>query len=287
MSNTKETKSKNLELIDLEWLIDHHKSKEQERRQMVDNLDLKPGNNVLDLGCGPGLWTILMAEKVKPDGKVIGVDFSPDLINFAIERLEKEPLKDIIEFHESDFYNIPFENDMFDLVFFGNCFAYVTGHDKIIKEMKRVVKKDGRVVAKDFDGGLFIVHPVEPYLTLKVMAATAQALKEKHLEEKTSKSFFDNFVGRKMHGLFSKAGFKDVSTTSYAIQKYQPLTPEVKRYITGNAEWLAKTGSEFLSEEDLQQWRSYFDPTSENYILDLEEFYFCMLELMTIGIMKD
>ena len=114
------------------------------------------------------------------------------------------------------------------------------------------------------------------------MTATAQALKEKPPEP-----FFDNFVGRKMHGLFLKAGFKDVSTTSYAIQKFQPLAPEVKRYITGNAEWLARTASPCLSEEDLQQWRSYFDSTSDNYILDLEEFYFCMLELMTIGIMED
>jgi ubiquinone/menaquinone biosynthesis C-methylase UbiE len=283
MSNIKETESKDLELIDLDWLIDHHKSKEQERRQMVDSLDLKSGNIVLDLGCGPGLWTSLMAEKVHPEGKVVGVDFSPDLINFAKERLEKEPFKDIIEFHKSDFYKIPFEDNTFDLVFFGNCFAYVTGHDKIIKEMKRVAKKDGgRVVAKDFDGGLFIVHPIEPQLTLKVMTATAQALKENPPE-----SIFDNFVGRKMHGLFLKAGFKDVSTTSYAIQKYQPLTPEIKRYITGNAEWLAKTGSSYLSGEDLQQWRSHFDPSSDNYILDLEEFYFCMLELMTIGIIME
>ncbi len=270
---------KSLELIDLEWLIDHHKSKEQERRQMVENLDLKSGDIVLDLGCGPGLWTALMAEKVKPNGKVIGVDFSPDLINYAIESMEKDPLSDIIEFHKADFYNIPFNDNMFDLVFFGNCFAYVTGHNKIIEEMKRVAKKeDGRVVAKDFDGGLFIVHPIDPHLTLKVMTATAQALKENPIE-----SFFDNFVGRKMHGIFVKSGFKDVSTTSYAIQKYQPLTPEIKRYIAGNAEWLAKTCSSYLPEEDLQEWRSYFDPTSENYILDLEEFYFCMLEILTIG----
>ncbi|HEX7514927.1 MAG TPA: methyltransferase, partial [archaeon] len=78
-------------------------------------------------------------------------------------------------------------------------------------------------------------------------------------------------------------GLKDVSTKSYAIQKLSPLIPEAKRYIAGNAEWHAKIGTPYLSEEDLNQWRTHFDPNSDNYILDLEEFYFCMLEVLTIG----
>ena len=269
---------KELELIDLEWLLDHHKSKEQERQQMVDSFNLKAGDIVLDLGSGPGMWTSLLAEKVKPNGKVIGIDNAPELLNFAIKNLEKDPLRHIIEYRKSDFYDIPFGNDIFDFIFFGNCFAYVTDHFKVIEEMKRITKPGGRVAAKDFDGGLFIVHPIDPDLTFRILTAAAQSLKEKPLEPK-----FDNYTGRKMHGLFLMAGFKDVSTISYAIQKLSPLTPEVKNYITGNAEWLIKTGASYLSEKDIQQWKSHFDPTSEDYILDLEEFYFCMLEIVTIG----
>jgi ubiquinone/menaquinone biosynthesis C-methylase UbiE len=278
MKNMSEEKSEKLELIDLEWLLDHHKSKEQERIQMVESFNIKPGDIVLDLGCGPGLWTSALAEKVKPNGKVIGVDSTPELLNFAIKNLEKDPLKHLIEFKKSDFHEIPFRSDMFDFIFFGNCFAYVEDHFKVIEEMKRAAKPGGRVAAKDFDGGLFIVHPIDPCLTLRVLSASAQSLKEKPIEPK-----FDNFTGRIMHGLFVKAGFKDVTTTSYAIQKLSPLSPEVKHYIAGNAEWLVKTGSPYLSEEDAQQWRSHFDPNSENYVLDLQEFYFCMLEIITIG----
>lgn len=267
---------KNLELTELEWLIDHHITKLEDRKQMVEDLNLKSGDIVLDLGCGPGLWTNMMADKVSPNGKLVGIDFAECLINYAKENIE-ERNKDIIEYKHADFYDLPFDDETFDMVFFGNCLAYVKDHHKILREIKRVTKKGCRVIAKDFDGALFIIHPIEPDLSLKVLAAAAQSLKDNPLDPK-----FDNFMGRKMHGLFYSE-FECVNTKSYAIQKFSPLSPEAKRYIKGNAEWLVKIGSPYLEEEDIKRWRSCFDINSKNYILDSKELYFCMLEIFTSG----
>lgn len=267
-----------LEFIDIDWLLDHHRTKIKERSRMINDLNLKPGDKVLDLGCGPGLWTIMIAEKVKPNGKVIGIDICKELLEYAEKNIRKNPLKKIIKFQQNDFNDLPFEDNTFDVVFFGNCFAYVTNPMQVLEEQKRIVKDGGRIIAKDFDGAIIIFHPINPYLSAKVLGATARGI-----EQNPPEPFFNNYTGRNLNGFFKKAGFKNISTKSYAIQKLAPLTSEAKRYITGNAEWYAKIGTPYLSETDLHEWHEHFDPNSEKYILDLDEFYFCMLEVITEG----
>lgn len=261
----------------LQWLLDHHRAKEQQRRGMVHDLNLKSGDIVLDLGCGPGLWTSLLAEKVKPDGRIVGLDIDGDFISYASEN-PADQYEEIIEFHEGDFRSVPFEDESFDVVLSGNCFAYVTDHQKVLEEQKRVTRKGGRIAVKDFEGSVLVVHPIEPLLTLKVVTAAAQALKDN-----APNPPFDNFAGQKLRGLLLKAGLKNVSTTSYAVQMLPPLTPEANRYITGNAKWYADKGRLYLSEEDCEQWQACFDSASDEYILNSEEFYFCMLEILAIG----
>lgn len=229
-------------------MLDHHKAKEHQRRQMVNDLNISSGDVVLDLGCGPGLWTSLLAEKVNSKGRVVGLDVDTDFINYAKNNLAVNDLNEVIDFHQGNFYSVPFEDDTFDLVFLGNCFAYVTDHQKVLEEQKRITKRNGRVAVKDFDGSVIVVNPINPELTLKVLAATAQSLKDNPLNPP-----FDNFSGRKLQGVMLNAGFKNVSTTSYALQILPPLIPEEKRYITGNAQWYANKSKPYLSEEDCKQ----------------------------------
>jgi hypothetical protein len=110
-----------------------------------------------------------------------------------------------------------------------------------------------------------------------VIAGAARALDEGRAPT------FDNFVGRKMHGAFLRAGFRNVSTRSYAIQKVGPLTPESERYIRGNATWYGGLAAPYLSDDERRLWAEYFDPDSERYLLARDDFYFCVLETVTVG----
>ncbi len=271
--------ARGLQLSSVEWLLDHHQAKEQERRQMVDDLRLRPGDRVLDSASGPGLWSRLFAEKVHPGGgRVVALDFSPELIEYAHVTLRGDPLGDVIDLVLGEFNLLPFGREAFDVVFLGNCFCYVEDIPAVLERHKRVTKTGGRVISKEFDGGAVIFHPVDATLTLKVLTGAAQAL-----ADGAGPSRFDNFVGRKMHGVFLQAGFNAVSTRTYAIQKVPPLSPATKRYIQSNAEWYGRTAAPYLSDDEQYRWADAFDPASDGCVLDRDDFYFAVIETVTEG----
>lgn len=267
-----------MEFIDLQWLLDHHEAKAKYRREMVDALSLRPGDIVLDVGCGPGLWSELIAEKVWPTGRVVGLDLSAQLIRYARRRQTESRYRDIMEFHEGSFYDLPFPDNSFSAVFFGNCFSYVTDPERVLAEQKRVTCSGGKIAVKDFDGGFILFHPVDHELSCRVLGAAARRLKKYPLNPA-----FDNYVGRKLDGLIKQANLVEVKTISYAIQLVSPLSGASKRYITGNAQWYCETAKPFLSQDDVDAWSGYFDRDSDRYILDRPDFYFCMLEVLCIG----
>jgi ubiquinone/menaquinone biosynthesis C-methylase UbiE len=267
-----------LQLSSVDWLLDHHHAKEPERRQMVDDLGLRPGDRVLDSASGPGLWSRLFAEKVGLGGRVVALDFSPELIEYARTSFKDDEVAEVIDLVVGEFSQLPFDRKSFDAVFLGNCFCYIADIPEVLERHKEVTKAGGRVISKEFDGGASIFHPVDPTLTLKVLTGAAQAL-----ADFTGPSRFDNFVGRKMHAMFLEAGFTAVSTRSYAIQKVAPLGPATKRYIRSNAEWYGRTAAPYLSDEEQSRWADAFDPASDDCVLDRSDFFFAMIETVTEG----
>ncbi len=265
----------------IDWLMAHHQTKATYRRQMVEDLQLQPGDRVLDLASGPGLWTVLFADKVKPNGRAIGLDISTDSIEFAQNNIAQYPdYKDIIEYKQGSLEEIPYDDNSFDVTFCGNSLTYFKNNTqkRILQEQKRVTKPGGRVISKEFDDGTIIYSLISPELLSKVMAATARCV-----DRQSSENYFDHFVGRRVRQLFFNLAFQSVSTRLYPTPIFAPLSPENKTYLIDMAQSLSRAASPYLSESDLQEWNSYFDSTSAHYILDREDFYYYDISTITIG----
>jgi ubiquinone/menaquinone biosynthesis C-methylase UbiE len=276
----KNTADTGLIMSSTRWLVDHYKAKEKYRLQMVEDLGLQPGNFVLDVGSGPGLWSNELAKKVAPNGKIIGIDLSVDALNYAKSNLENYPHQDIIEYAQADFFNMPYPDETFDFVFCANSQMYFTDAQKeqLLKEQKRVVKTGGKIASKEYDGETIILYPIPPELWLKMKNAVGQVL-----VERAEKDYYDEYVARKGRTLFFNLGLKDIATIPYPVQMFAPLSSPQKNYITQESQWFIKTASPYLSKAEIQQLESYFDPNSSEYILDKEDFSYLMVEFMSIG----
>lgn len=118
----------------------------------------KVGGRGLDLCCGSGDLTCLLAKQVGKHGEVIGVDFSPKQLATAKTRASEEYPQYSISWVEGDVLNLPFENDYFDCATMGYGLRNVTDIPRCLQELHRVLKVGAKAAILDFN------HPDTFYL---------------------------------------------------------------------------------------------------------------------------
>lgn len=111
----------------------------------MDELDLRPGKSFLDVGCGPGS-AVRRAARVYEAAKSCGIDISPKMIDKA---KKQSPKTNVIEFVHGSSEAIPYRDEEFDAVLCTCSFHHYQHPHQALKEMKRVLKKGGRMALLD------------------------------------------------------------------------------------------------------------------------------------------
>ena len=87
-----------LSLNATEWLERHHQSKAFERAKMIEDLQVEPGSFIVDAGCGPGLWTTLLAQAVGLQGHILGIDIAADALVAAQKHCAHSCYRHLVQF---------------------------------------------------------------------------------------------------------------------------------------------------------------------------------------------
>lgn len=109
---------------------------------------LRPGVELLDVGCGPGTITRDFARLVAP-GRVVGVDNTDDVL--AVARAQDGLLPDNLEFQQGDAYALRFDDHCFDIVHAHQVLQHLSDPVAALREMRRVCRPGGIVAVRDSD----------------------------------------------------------------------------------------------------------------------------------------
>ncbi len=123
------------------------------KNQAIDALAVKPTGKYLDLCCGTGDISLRIARRLKKSGRVTGLDFADNMLQFAKRRAEQGRLakqtQELIEWIRGDAERLPFSDHTFDGAIISFGLRNLTDYSQGIAEMARVVKPGGRVVNLD------------------------------------------------------------------------------------------------------------------------------------------
>ena len=109
---------------------------------------ISQGEQILDIGCGAGVDTILAALSVGPKGSVVGVDIVPEIIARAQDNLQMVDLNNV-NFKKTSGENLSFANDTFDVVISNGVINLIPDKEAAISEIIRVLKPAGRLMVAD------------------------------------------------------------------------------------------------------------------------------------------
>jgi len=118
-----------------------------------------PGERVLDVGCGPGFYCAELVEEVGPEGFIVGVDASPQMLSLAARRCQGHGN---VVLQQGDASSLPVESSSFDAALCVQVLEYVSDVRAGLAELYRALRPGGRVVVWDVDWATLSWHSLDP-----------------------------------------------------------------------------------------------------------------------------
>ena len=172
------------------------------KRHTFELLRLRPGDRVLDVGCGTGDDTRSLAGFVGWSGRVTGIDSNPAAIETARKRADDGPRP--VEFRVGDTHKLEFPDEVFDGVRADRALQRSSRPDAALAEMVRVSRPGARLVAAEPDWDTLVIDAPNRWLTRAILRFRCDEYRE-------------GWAGRQLRRLLADAGLAGVSVIGVSL----------------------------------------------------------------------
>jgi ubiquinone/menaquinone biosynthesis C-methylase UbiE len=187
------------------------------RVDLLDRLALQPGEAVLDLGCGTGDHSREVASRVGPDGGVVGVDFSRNMIAEATRRQASSPVP--ATFEQGDAQKLRFATGTFDACRTERMLCHVPDCEAALREMVRVVRPGGRIGVIDVDTAGVMIDSADRAITSAFAASMTDTIQ-------------NPWIGRTLRRRMAEVGLVDVVVAPRVVEVgYGAIEPMIDAHI--------------------------------------------------------
>jgi len=166
----------------------------------LDRIGIKPGERVIDMGCGPGGALDLLSRRVGPTGSVTGMERSPNFVGLARKFAAEMGLSNVTVV-EGDVYAPGLPERSFDGAHMRLVLVNVPRPDHVVRQLVALVKPGGWVASLEAGWHTFACDPPHP----------AWARLFKAFSDFSSAQGIDLNIGAKTHRLFRDAGLADIA----------------------------------------------------------------------------
>jgi len=125
----------------LSWLVDNP-IRRRYLGPILDRVSIQPGERVLELGPGPGMFTLEAARRAGPEGRLIAVDIQPQMIAQVEARMREAGLTNV-ETHVASAYDVPLEDGSVDRAFLVTVLPEIPDQARALAELRRVLRPGG------------------------------------------------------------------------------------------------------------------------------------------------
>ena len=133
----------------LAWQVDNPIRRRYMGR-VLDHVGIRPGERVLELGTGPGAFSIEAARRTEPGGSLIAIDVQPRMVA-AVERKVQAAGLSNVQTHVANAYDLPLDDASVDRAFLITVLPEIPDRQRALRELSRVLKPGGTLsIAEEF-----------------------------------------------------------------------------------------------------------------------------------------